>query len=266
MVVTGYRINTTNMGEIYEKLAKVKDKLRTIANREYHRLLGKEIAFLVDQISTNALQRDENVRIIDAAIDNLNKRIGIAETRNVESEYNMSVFAHVLTDGEYTYLKVICLNDKLLASFKGLEDYSLTEIECQDKRNAKTIKWNELHKKFVEMEPCAIVLSQNIIKYDKELIKYPEKMERAETMARHTVLNRILAQISGGEQIPPMRIMEYMEEAVTIYSNSKTLQDEYNEKVTSLLQLMIQIDKHPEIVFMLPREEAAEQEKEEIEG
>ena len=258
MVITGYRLNGTDIGNAYQTLNKVKEKLKTIANREYHRLLGKEVAFIVDHITINAIQRDENVRIIDSALQNLNQRISIAEGQNIECEYNLKLFTHILSDAEYTYFNVICPNKKLLGAFKGVEDYSLNEVEFEDKQNAKTKKWMELEARYSMMTPAAVMLSQGIIEYKKDQIKYPTIKERAETVSRHGILNRILSQISNGEQIHPLRVMDYMEEAVNIYSESLTLKNEYADNVTKALQTFVDLEKHPEIVFLLPGEEVAE--------
>ena len=261
MIITGYRIKTTDFREVEDAISKARQKLSKIVNREYRRLLAEEIAFLVDQIAIGVIKRDDNVRISDAAENNVKTRMAQAEFKNMEYEYNLKCFGHILTDGEYTYFKVICPNKKLLDGFKDFEDFSLNEIECEDKKNGKTIKWTELHKIYSKNEPVAVDFTQNLIKNidfkDKEdrKLNYPAKMERAEKEATHSILNRLLGQISNGEQIPPNRLMQYFDDAVSIFSKSVTLQNEYNDKVTKLLQIFIDLNNDDSIVFTLPCEE-----------
>lgn len=259
MIINGYRIKTTDFNEVQEVIKDIRRRLSKIINKEFRTLVAREIAFLVDQIAIGVINRDNTIRICDAAVNNIRERIAKAEIRDMESEYNLKCFSHILTDDEYTYFKLVCQNRKLLAAFKNIEDYSLNEIECEDKKNAKTIKWTELHKVYSENEPAVINLSQGLIEdidfTNKEnKLKYPAKMERAETEARHTILNRLLGQLSNGEQIPPFRLMGYMDEAIEIFSQSVALQNEYNDKITKLLQIYIDLNDDDSIVYLLPDE------------
>ena len=46
MVIYGYRINSIDMKEVWNKIATVQKNLNKIAFKLYHEQLGKEIAFL----------------------------------------------------------------------------------------------------------------------------------------------------------------------------------------------------------------------------
>ena len=48
MVIYGYRINSIDMKEVWNKIATVQKNLNKIAFKLYHEQLGKEIAFLCD--------------------------------------------------------------------------------------------------------------------------------------------------------------------------------------------------------------------------
>ncbi len=252
MIIQGYRIKTTDFSEIETTISKIRQKLDKTVNNEYKKLVAEEVAFLVDQVALGVLNRDNNLTIYDAALRNVNTRITQAEFRNIASKYNLKCFGHILSDGEYIYIKVICPNKKLLSAFKGIEDYSLNEIECEDKRNAKTLKWTELHKVYSKNEPVAIDFTLNLIKdieHGDLKSLYPKKMERAESEARHSILSKILGQISSGEQIPPFRLMSYMDEAIDIFSNNVEYKNEYNEKVTKLLQIYTDLNENDEYIY-----------------
>ena len=57
MVVYGYRINGTNMDEIWNAIAVVQKKMSKIASKIYHEQLGKEIAFLCDNVTLSFKSR-----------------------------------------------------------------------------------------------------------------------------------------------------------------------------------------------------------------
>ena len=50
MVITGYRIKSQNIGDVMMELDVVKKRLKKMVNKNYHELLGEEIAFLVDNL------------------------------------------------------------------------------------------------------------------------------------------------------------------------------------------------------------------------
>lgn len=47
------------------------------------------------------------------------------------------VHAHILPLGDYTYIKAVCPNQAYLKAFDKMEEYSVDEIELQDKNNKK---------------------------------------------------------------------------------------------------------------------------------
>ena len=79
MVITGYRIKSQNIGDVTMELDVVKKRLKKMVNKNYHELLGEEIAFLVDNISTNAIQRNPDTTIYDDAVQNLDFKINNAK-------------------------------------------------------------------------------------------------------------------------------------------------------------------------------------------
>lgn len=213
MVIQGYRIKSTDICVIKAEIGKLYDAYQKIITKEYGKLLGEEIAFIADQIALNIFQRNPQISIYEQAIQNLNSQIQMAKLNGANSKYNFQVIIHVMPDTAYTYLDVICPNMNLFRIFKKLEEYSLTEEEYQDAENKKTITWNHLIKEATKIPP----VSANfffIPEVDKNSIKYPEKKERCETAARHNVTNRLLHQISGGQQIQPAFLMRFFDQAM----------------------------------------------------
>ena len=107
MVIQGYLISeSTDLLEIESQIQKVQKKILNIRHKEYQRLLGKEIAFCCDCIALNILQRPTHGSIADCAVDNLNRRIQVAQLSSLPSPYNLSIFLHVLQLDGKTYLRV----------------------------------------------------------------------------------------------------------------------------------------------------------------
>lgn len=214
MIITGYRIKSTELIELESKLKQVKNILQKTSSEIYHKQLGEEIAFLCDNIALNILPREfQGKTIFERAVDNVNQMVHIAEITAAPAEYNLQVYVHLMCYDGYTYFKVICPNTKLLKAFKHLEPYSLSEVECQDKRNHKTVIWQKLHGMYENSEPLSLNLTQHIIP-DREKISFPEKKDRCATLARHNEINHLLNLVSGGQQIQPFMLMRYMDTAL----------------------------------------------------
>ncbi len=258
MVITGYRLKTMNINEIMAQMEDVKRRLKKITNSEYNKLLSEEITFLVDQVSLNNIPRDNEITIFDGAVQNINERISRVETLNISSKYNFRVFAHILPYEDYIYLKVISPNTRLLKAFKTLEDYSLSEIECEDSQNAKTILWQNLHKMYKNTEPMVISLTQEPTP-DKESLSFQSVKERAGKETRNQILMRLLTEITGGKEIPPIRLMPYFHEVLEQYMNDRSLDVERKQSETKLMQILIDLEKDSSIIYNLPQENIVEE-------
>lgn len=247
MVITGYRINTVDLQEVMKALDKVKKKIENTTNRIYNELIGEEIAFINDNIVLGTMQRSSGSTIFEDAIKNMNYKMNLAKTSGAEVKYNFHIYAHIMPYEDYTYIKVICPNSLLLGSFKGIEDFSLDEIECQDKVNNKTLIWNKLHDIYGKSEPLVINLSATP-EIDKEKIKYPTIKERAETRARHSLTNHLLNVIGGGQQIPPVLLMPYLDMAFEMM-DSQDCKNQYKQKVQQLTQIFNDLSKDNDYIF-----------------
>ena len=164
MVIYGYRINSIDMKEVWNKIATVQKNLNKIAFKLYHEQLGKEIAFLCDNITLNVLSQEDGISIYDSAVQILNQRIDASQRARSNTLYNYNVFAHIIPYKEYTYIKIVSANQKLLKAFQIFEEYSLSEMECKDPKNKKKIIWDEICSICTKKEPFSINLSiSNII-------------------------------------------------------------------------------------------------------
>ena len=252
MVITGYRIKSQNIGDVTMELDVVKKRLKKMVNKNYHELLGEEIAFLVDNISTNTIQRNPDTTIYDDAVQNLDFKINNAKKTAAPTKYNFFVHAHILPLGDYTYIKAVCPNRAYLKAFDKMEEYSVDEIELQDKNNKKTQTWNELHKLYGNSEPMIINLSQSV-EIDRKEIVYPTKIQRAETLARHTITSQLLNQISAGQQIPPILLMPYLDLAFSMFEQAE-VKTEYQNKITQLLQIFTDLNDDDSFIYITQRQ------------
>lgn len=252
MVITGYRIKSQNIGDVMMELDVVKKRLKKMVNKNYHELLGEEIAFLVDNLSTNAIQRNPDTTIYDDAVQNLDFKINNAKKTAAPTKYNFFVHAHILPLGDYTYIKAVCPNRAYLKAFDKMEEYSVDEIELQDKNNKKTQTWNELHKLYGNSEPMIINLSQSV-EIDRKEIVYPTKKQRAKTLARHTITSQLLNQISAGQQIPPILLMPYLDLAFSMFEQAE-VKTEYQNKVTQLLQIFTDLNDDDSFIYITQRQ------------
>ena len=125
------------MKEVWNKIATVQKNLNKIAFKLYHEQLGKEIAFLCDNITLNVLSQEDGISIYDSAVQILNQRIDASQRARSNTLYNYNVFAHIIPYKEYTYIKIVSANQKLLKAFQIFEEYSLSEMECKDPKNKK---------------------------------------------------------------------------------------------------------------------------------
>ena len=248
MVIQGYLISeNTDLLEIESQIQKVQKKILNIRQEEYQHLLGKEIAFCCDCIALNILQRPTQGSIADFAVDNLNRRIQVAQLSNLPSPYNLSIFLHVLQLDGKAYLRVDCNNPIFQKAFRSLEDVSVSAVECQDPKNAKNILWQKLCKRYEEMLPLSKNLTTELYP-DWEHMTYPDVNSRCEDFARQNIANSYLTHLNAGQQmIPPHLLMPYVEESIN-YLQSEYGKNEYREKVQFLKKVFIDLNADDSIV------------------
>ena len=109
------------MKEVWNKIATVQKNLNKIAFKLYHEQLGKEIAFLCDNITLNVLSREDGISIYDSAVQILNQRIDASQRARSNTLYNYNVFAHIIPYKLFQQIK------NSLKHFKSLKNTALVK-------------------------------------------------------------------------------------------------------------------------------------------
>lgn len=247
MVVIGYKITGTDIQQTEIKIEECRQQLIKEAKKLYHQKLGEEIAFLCDSIALNILKKNENEVIFDCAVNNLEQMIRTGALTGIAAEYNFQVFVQIMNHEGNTYLKVICPNQKLLKAFRSLQPYSLDETEVQNPQNSKNIVWQKLHAIYKDRPPLTVNLTPQI-KADKNRIIYPSLKERCIQQARYHMQNHILNQISGGREIPPFRMMGYLDEMIKILDTPEAKRD-LEKKTQELTHILPDLENDDSFIF-----------------
>lgn len=248
MVIQGYRISeTTDLAEIESIIQNIQNKISSIRKKEYQRLLGKEIAFYCDLITLNILQRPvEPETIGECALEELNKRIQLAQMANLPSPYNLQIFLHIMQLDGKTYLRVDSNNTIFKKAFRTLDNVSVSESECQDPQNAKNILWQKLCKKYEKELPLSKNLTTDLYP-DWEHIKYPDISTRCEDFARQNIISAYLSQLGRNQPIPPYLLVPYVDEAME-YLVGDDGRSEYHRKVIHLKNILLDLNADDSIV------------------
>lgn len=252
MIIQGYRIHSTGLPEIEKALEPVRKKVDRIAFHSFRTLLGKEAAWICDQISLNQIQQVGS--IYDAALESLMRKIQISSTTDLPDAYHFRLYLHVLMDEEYAYLNLLCRNPAFLAAFDGLEAFSLTGEESRDPHNAKTQKWIQLQKKYENCEPFLLNLSPDLdlilkrLKEKENPLIYPSVTERADVEARYAVENHYLTMIAGGGQIQPQDLMPFMDRALELATSEEGKQS-IQERKLELMRILIDLSADDSVLY-----------------
>ena len=163
------------------------------------------------------------------------------------TKQNLQVVMYVMPEDEYVYLNVKFYNPVFEKIFKHLEPYSLTEEEYADEDNAKRIQWERLNQKALKTPPMGISFFEipEVVKGD---IRYPEKGQRCMTEARHNVTNRLLNQMSGGQQIPPVLLMRFFDQAMDLLLLPET-QWEIRQKQAELQAILPDLQQDDQFIY-----------------
>lgn len=222
---------------IRDRLSEMRKNVQTAGEDEYKRLLVKTVTSLVDDITLGRCKRPGKISLLEAARQMLDERINSAMRRNTPTEYNMQVLVKVLiSEDQSVYYNILAQNRVLQnAAFSdGLKPCHVKNNESPD-----TEVWEKLQnaeKEYpsmtVQLFPCGNV------KVDGDKLVFPKVMERAQIIARHRMQNVLLsAYASDPNNIPPEKLMEYMDEALTAFSSDR-VKSEYNTYVSQLLGIL----------------------------
>ena len=84
MIITGYRIHSTDMTVVEKEIQNAKRRLDKISDQIYQELLGKEAGFLYDQMSLNVLKQPEGISFLEWTIRELDLKIKIAQKNGAD--------------------------------------------------------------------------------------------------------------------------------------------------------------------------------------
>lgn len=251
----GYRIKSVNINQVESILKNAKAKIAEAASEEYHRLLGIEIATLIDDITLNIQQRP-NIPIFNAAINVLNEKISRAEAIGTGTEYDLRTGVTIIPDKGYTYLMLTASNSSLIPAFEsteGIENYTV-DFSIKDKteeQSARSKKWERLWKRN-EDSPAILTSSLTTqIKPDPNKLTFPSKLDRASDRARHTITSRLLNQYACGQEIKPAQLMPLLDLALERILDDD-IQRELDITIDNLCRILLDISL--EITMKDPRE------------
>jgi len=249
-VVTGYKLEgDTDLIKIDELTKKLKSKIKRIAIKRYHSLLGSEIAFIVDSVALGIMAEPIDETIYDMALKQVNERISLSTGQGIKDD--MSVYAFIMPYKDNTYFRVTGNGDLYEKSFKSLLiPFHIDEIEASDNNNAKTEVWNELFNLYKDSDPLVINLSYIPTEADVNIdaIIFPDKMDRCRTQARYSIMNEFLMKEALGQQIPPQLLMRYMSGALEEMTSSEGVKLE-REKVAKLGAILPEITHKSKFIF-----------------
>ena len=91
MVLRGYRLQGTDLTGITQEIKKISMSVNKIRARTYAKLLGNEIAFLVDKIALNVYTRDPTVSIYECACSRTEEEVVIGVLFLYLYDYNLGL-------------------------------------------------------------------------------------------------------------------------------------------------------------------------------
>ena len=241
----GYKVETSSAAKIEKILERAKENISLAAKEEYHRFLSEEISILCDNIALGICQRP-NVSLLNAGIDILNQKIALAETRGLDTEYNLCSAVSIIPDGKSTFLIFESRNVLVEAAFshtKGIEDYSfsLDDKEMDVTQQERSKKWTQLESKYKNKPILLKSALTTPVTIDTSMLVFCNKSERAEALARYQVMNRCIQQYSCGADIKPHELMRYFDLALI---KTVTEQGELDiaESAAKLITILADID------------------------
>lgn len=240
MNVNGYYIETTNLKDVEMILNEIHEGIVKAANEEYHRLLSLEIEYFVDAITVGQEQRPKELAIAEVSRNILNEKIHIASAKQLDTIFNFSISANILLLEKRTYIKINSSQDYYTKYLKKI--HSLMPAPLDE-------SWNAVMEKYEDRSLMLIqLLSPRDIKTDKRHLKFSSKIDRAERLARHNLMNHLLAQYAAGRKdIPPAKLMEYVDLAMEELIHNKFYQDELENMKKRALTFLPDIEE--ELIF-----------------
>lgn len=244
--IKGYKVNKLSLKKAESVLDEAKKKIEVIATKRYYDLLSAEIENLVDNIVLGSVSKAPDKSIFEMATDILNNRIAVATSRRDNIEFNLSATAYILTHENDTYIELSSVTeiyDSVFPNIDRVEDCSVIEGESilpSDDPNYAI--WKEIINKYNKETFLTMRLYpiRAVPKPSFNQLTFNSVEVRADRKARHHVANILLGAYGGGEQIPPHKLMEYMDSALlrtTDAAMTPIIKQEMN-KLTQILPVI----------------------------
>ena len=255
----GFKIETKSLPAIEKIVNEMKVLIYKKAQKLFAELLSQEIQTLVDELATNVYgDATLNQSIYKESVAILNKKISIAMAKGYDTEYNFNAALNVFSYEKDTYLQLATPNKALYDAAKeanGLKDLSIfSEIDSEQNKELRKL-WDAIVKGYQDHSCFVIKLFPlgpfESVNFEKMNFKKPQ--QRAEILAHRRIVNQYLSIYAGGGDIPPHKLMEYMEQAIAKASSpeTKSILEKYTADLLAILPVITE-----ELIMRDPKEEA----------
>ena len=262
LIVKGYKAKSTDLQSLEEAIQSLQTLILTQGRKLYTELLAGEIETLVDDVALNVVPRPD-IPLYNAAWSVLDQKISNATGRGFPLPYNFGIQLSVYTLKGVVYIKMNTNNERLVKAIKrtpaGLQDFSLHDDRSDNPEEQKReTVWNEIMELYRNENRKPLVYQILACEHaDPEWKnisgKFHSREQRAETRIRHQLTNQILNALGMGQQIPPHKLMPYMDESLSYYGLDG-IQADVRRMMPQTLQSIINITE--ELVKRNPREDA----------
>lgn len=250
-IITGLMMKATSFKDIEMMVMQMRNIVEGIANNQFRVLVQKETERLFDAIVLHETEIPDDISIYAAASQNVVRKTIIAEQRGDNIEYNLSIgiqlFAGMTKENEpCTYIRVFAPNDIYTDQIvKRMKDVYPFHVDVMDENqsdpkneNQKSKIWNKIMEDYKTDIPINVGLySRQNLKLLPEELKFRSPMHRAADIAQERVMNYLLSMYSGGEQIQPNKLMEYMVKVISRLTNASVikLQEQWQNELCHIL-------------------------------
>lgn len=255
----GVKLNTTNFNMVDKIVGKIKAAIRSKAQKLYRELLAYEIETLVDEVVLGVHNETQMGPIFDEAVKLLNTKIAVAISKGYDTQYNFSVALNLFSYDKKVYIQAATTQRALfdaILELKDVSDLTVDDMLESDIRAQRVELWESIIKEY-KNHSCMIVKAFPLNNpFDKPAfsdLKFRTPIVRAEILARQRLTNNYLTMYAGGGEIPPSKLMEYIEQAQMkiIEPESKEILEQYQSNLLRVLPVIseeiVMIDHQAEI-------------------
>lgn len=218
----GYLFHSTQLADVETIVQQAKHVVFEKADEIYRSLLVQEIEAAVDDIALNICRRPENQSILQAAQSVLDNKIRYAMVRQVISIYNFQVFAHLLSCGNSkdTYIQFGAASTAFRDALDGVAGLEPVGSDPDSSTFQQISKLLEEQKGTEPPIGIPIYSGSAAAKpVDPSALSFSPPSNRAETIARHTMSNRLLESVACGREIQNYQLMRYMDTVFELLDN-----------------------------------------------